>query len=338
MQNNGGFFQVNRISKNFGPHNVLSGVSLQVAKGEMLCLLGPSGCGKTTLLRIMAGLELPDEGTVTLLGEDITFLQPEKRHFGFVFQNYALFPNLTVSDNISYGLRGYAAEKRRQKVRELLRLVELEEYARSYPGELSGGQQQRVALARALAPDSQLLLMDEPLSALDAQVRGQLREELRAIQRHLGITAILVTHDQEEALALADRVALMHNGHIDQIDTPQALYERPATRFAAEFIGSMNILALPQLGEERPFGIRYEDVLVREATEAALRSRDNVVCKLNDIRLLGAFRRLELVLCDQKTLLYADIPATLFQPETFRKGSLMAVTLPVNRRYRWENA
>ncbi len=329
------FFQVNDIMKSFGPYKALEGVSLHVDQGEMLCLLGPSGCGKTTLLRIMAGLEMPDAGCVVLEGRDITSLNPEKRQFGFVFQNYALFPNLNVGENISYGLRGYAKSHRQERVSELLALVGLKQYERHYPAELSGGQQQRVALARALAPDCKLVFMDEPLSALDARVRAQLREDLRGIQRRLGITAILVTHDQEEALAMADRIVLMQKGRIEQVDTPQALYENPSTRFAAEFIGSMNILSLERFNNGEPFGVRYEDILVSEATEANLRQEGSLVARIESIRPLGSFRRVELLLNDQITSIYADIPSALFNSSSLGKGRLVAVTMPTACWRRW---
>ncbi|WP_374355032.1 putative 2-aminoethylphosphonate ABC transporter ATP-binding protein [Chitinimonas sp.] len=237
------------ISKRFGSFTALNGVDLNVRKGEFVCLLGPSGCGKTTLLRILAGLESQDGGTLSLAGHDIGHLPPAKRDYGIVFQSYALFPNLTVAGIIGYGLRtGRAA--RDQRVRELLALVGLPGSEDKYPAQLSGGQQQRVALARALATSPSLLLLDEPLSALDAKVREHLRRELRTLQQKLGVTTLMVTHDQEEALALADTIAVMNQGRIEQVGTPEQIYRQPASRFVAEFVGKANWLPV-QVGEDR---------------------------------------------------------------------------------------
>ncbi len=332
------FLQAAGINKRYGERQILRDVALEAGTGEMLCILGPSGCGKTTLLRIIAGLETPDSGAVSLQGREITRTPPEERHFGFVFQNYALFPNLTVADNVGYGLRGpdWPPAKRDKRVGDLLDLVGLADHVRHLPGQLSGGQQQRVALARALAPDPVLLLLDEPLSALDAQVRAQLREELRKLQHQLGLTAVLVTHDQREALALADRIVVMQGGRIEQVAAPELLYQAPGTRFVAEFIGAMNVVRLRDCNGDKAFGVRYEDVLVAEATEAALRQPHTLVARVEDCRLFGAFRRLELLLDDQKTSLYADIPSTAFSPELFARGRLVAVTLPQNRWCVWD--
>ena len=334
------FLELTDINKSFGKRRIVQDVSLDVHKGEMLCILGPSGCGKTTLLRCLAGLEDPDSGRVCLEGRDITGLAPEKRRFGFVFQNYALFPNLTVTENISYGLRGpdWPAAQRQMRVQELLDLVGLGDRAAHYPGQLSGGQQQRVALARALAPGPDLLLLDEPLSALDAQVRVQLREELRGIQHRLGFTAVLVTHDQQEALTLADRIVVMQEGRIEQVDSPGRLYASPATRFVAEFIGAMNVLTFPEYNAGRPFGIRYEDVLVAEATEAALNKPSTFVARVESCRLFGPFHRLELLLGDQVTRIFADIPSPAALTGLHETGRLVAVTLPEDRQCRWEDA
>jgi iron(III) transport system ATP-binding protein len=231
------------LSKRFAAYEALKGVDLDISEGEFICLLGPSGCGKTTLLRILAGLETADAGQLSRAGLDIGRLPPARRDYGMVFQSYALFPNLTVAENIAYGLR-LRGVHRRHRVRELLDLVGLPGRDDYLPAQLSGGQQQRVALARALASSPSLLLLDEPLSALDARVREHLRQELRALQRKLGITTLMVTHDQDEAFALADRVAVMHEGRIVQLGTPQQLYAEPAERFVAEFIGQANWLSL----------------------------------------------------------------------------------------------
>jgi iron(III) transport system ATP-binding protein len=234
-----GFLNVQGIVKRFGSFTALADINLQVAKGEFMCLLGPSGCGKTTLLRIIAGLETQNAGTVAVEGRDISHLPPARRDYGIVFQNYALFPNLNVEANIGYGLRSGRAA-RRARVEELLALVGLSGNERKYPSQLSGGQQQRVALARALASCPSMLLLDEPLSALDARVRANLRLELKQLHQQLGITTIMVTHDQEEALSLADTVAVMDHGTLEQVGTPEQIYHQPASRFVADFVGHSN--------------------------------------------------------------------------------------------------
>lgn len=237
---------VDRVRRSFarGGAPAVDGVSMSLARGEFVALLGPSGSGKTTLLRIVAGLERPDAGRVLLAGEDITHMPPQRRRMGMVFQAYALFPHMTAADNVAFGLRVRRAPKTevRRRVAELLALVGLSDKAHRLPSQLSGGEQQRVALARALAPHPAVLLLDEPLSALDARTRIGLRAEIRRIQRHLGITALYVTHDQEEALMLADRVVVMHAGRIEQVGTPRDVYERPATPFVSEFVGTTNRL------------------------------------------------------------------------------------------------
>jgi iron(III) transport system ATP-binding protein len=233
------FLSIHGIVKRFGSFTALADINLQISKGEFLCLLGPSGCGKTTLLRIIAGLEAQDAGTVSVEGRDISRLPPARRDYGIVFQNYALFPNLNVAENVSYGLRTNRSE-RRDRVSELLALVGLTGDERKYPNQLSGGQQQRVALARALATCPGMLLLDEPLSALDARVRAHLRRELKQLHQKLGVTTIMVTHDQEEALSLADRVAVMNQGRLEQVGTPEQVYHQPETRFVADFVGQSN--------------------------------------------------------------------------------------------------
>jgi putative spermidine/putrescine transport system ATP-binding protein len=232
------------IRKTFGSTVALEGLDLDVRPGELISLLGPSGCGKTTALRICAGFERADTGTVTVGGTDITNTPAHKRNMGMVFQSYSLFPNLTVAGNVEYGLRTrkLAKPERRRRVAETLDLVQLGSMADRYAHQLSGGQQQRVALARALAVRPAVLLLDEPLSALDAKVRTTLRDEIRRIQTELGITTLFVTHDQEEALAISDRVGVMSNGRLEQLGTPIEVYRNPASAFVARFVGSMNDL------------------------------------------------------------------------------------------------
>jgi iron(III) transport system ATP-binding protein len=235
------FLEIRGIAKSFGPSKVLDDISLTLRDDELVCLLGPSGCGKTTLLRILCGIESASAGRVRLEGEDITDMPPGERRFGIVFQSYALFPNLTALRNVAYGLHGVEHGPAMKRSREMLELVGLAAHADKYPAQLSGGQQQRVALARALAPQPRLLLLDEPLSALDAQVRANLRGEIRRLQQQLRMPTVMVTHDQDEALAMADRVVLMNGGRIAQDADPWALYARPADSFVARFVGRMNL-------------------------------------------------------------------------------------------------
>ena len=238
------FLKLDNVSKSFKDNQVVKGVDLAFDKGEFVSLLGPSGCGKTTILRMIAGFEAPTSGTIVVDGKDITGLPPNQRKIGMVFQAYALFPNMNVADNIGFGLKisGVPRPEREARVEEMLRLIGLPGYGKRFPFELSGGQQQRVALARALAPRPRMLLLDEPLSALDAKIRVSLREEIRAIQRELGITTVFVTHDQEEALSISDRIVVMNAGKVEQFGTPFDIYNRPQTRFAATFVGTLNTI------------------------------------------------------------------------------------------------
>jgi putative spermidine/putrescine transport system ATP-binding protein len=238
------YLELEKLHKEFGDFTAIHEIDVALEGGEFLSLLGPSGCGKTTALRIVAGFERPTSGRVVVEGKDLTNVPPNRRDMGMVFQAYSLFPNMNASDNVEFGLRvrGGSGAERRKRVEELLELVGLTAAAKRYPHQLSGGMQQRVALARALAIEPRVLLLDEPLSALDAKVRVQLREEIRRLQTQLGITTLYVTHDQEEALSVSDRVAVLSHGRIEQIGSPAAIYNAPATPFVAEFIGTMNRL------------------------------------------------------------------------------------------------
>jgi ABC-type Fe3+/spermidine/putrescine transport system ATPase subunit len=239
------FLSLEQLDKSFGAQPVLKGLSLEVEKGEILALLGPSGSGKTTALRLIAGFETPDRGRIQVEGADVTGLPPERRHFGMVFQHYALFPHLTVGENVAFGLAGRGKTGREEidrRVSEALALVELPGFEARRVGEISGGQQQRVALARALAPEPRVLLLDEPLSNLDPTLRERTRRELRRAIQRVGITTVLVTHEQEEAFHLGDRVAVLHGGELHQVGTAEDLYERPATRFVATFVGRASVL------------------------------------------------------------------------------------------------
>jgi len=238
------FLSIRHVRKDYGATTVVKDFNLDVGPGEFVSFLGPSGCGKTTVLRMVAGFEEPSAGTIVVAGKDITRLKPNQRNVGMVFQAYALFPNLTVADNIAFGLKvaGMGKAEAGARVAEMLSIIKLPEFGGRFPYQLSGGQQQRVALARALAPKPKLLLLDEPLSALDAKVRVALRDEIRSIQKKLGITTVFVTHDQEEALSISDRVVVMYGGIAEQVGTPFEIYNRPATRFVASFVGTLNIL------------------------------------------------------------------------------------------------
>ncbi|MFL5749533.1 MAG: ABC transporter ATP-binding protein [Chloroflexota bacterium] len=244
-QSDTGFLELSHVQKTFGAFAAVHDFELSAHRGEFVSFLGPSGCGKTTTLRMIAGFEYPDTGSIKVDGKEITNLPPNRRNVGMVFQSYALFPNMTVASNVGFGMRVKKRPKDavKKRVAELLELIKMPEKADRYPYQLSGGQQQRVALARALAIEPQVLLLDEPLSALDAKIRVALRKEIRAIQRQLGITTVYVTHDQEEALSLSDRVVVMSEGRIEQIGTPAEIYNSPATPFVASFVGTLNLVA-----------------------------------------------------------------------------------------------
>ncbi|MEZ8739508.1 putative 2-aminoethylphosphonate ABC transporter ATP-binding protein [Photobacterium swingsii] len=278
------YLQIKNVSKQFGQFTALENISLTINKGEFICFLGPSGCGKTTLLRAIAGLDLASSGTIIQNEKDTTFLSPEKRDFGIVFQSYALFPNLSVFDNIALGLRnqGKSNKETDDIVNHWLSVIGLPKAGIKFPNQLSGGQQQRIALARALSLSPGLLLLDEPLSALDAKVRTHLREEIRRLQRQLGITTIMVTHDQEEALAMADRIVVMNHGVIEQVGTPQEIYQQPASRFVAEFVGNMNFIPSSVVSDHE---IRIGESLLEKPCESLNRGdRFELALRPEDLR------------------------------------------------------
>ena len=303
------YLELRHIRKSFGGFTALHDIGLAITRGEFVCFLGPSGCGKTTLLRIIAGLEVQTAGEVWQRApdgqlRDVSRLPPAERDYGIVFQSYALFPNLSVADNVGYGLVNRKLPKAQvtQRVTELLKLVGLPGTEPKYPSQLSGGQQQRIALARALATSPGLLLLDEPLSALDALERVRLRSEIRALQQKLGVTTIMVTHDQEEALSVADRIVVMNQGVIEQVGTPLEIYREPASPFVADFVGKVNVLPARVKAGELRFGdlripyegadrearvyLRPEDVLARPIAEGDANVFD---AQIEKIEFLGSY-------------------------------------------------
>jgi putative spermidine/putrescine transport system ATP-binding protein len=325
----------------FGSVRALDGFSIDIAPGEFLALLGPSGCGKTTALRILAGFEAPSGGQVIVDGQDIRSVPAQKRNMGMVFQSYSLFPNMTVLENVAFGLRlrRVSGSQRKTKAMSLLDMVELADRANRYPHQLSGGQQQRVALARALAIEPRVLLLDEPLSALDAKVRVQLRDQIRALQRRLAITTVFVTHDQDEALSMADRVAVMRGGKLEQVASPAELYDEPQTPFVAEFVGTMNRLPGKLVGPGRVAVLRREvtargpvavgnagkdvDVLVRpEALALAPEHGANGI--VSAVTFRGAQTRVDVLLWADMAV-KVDVPSS--QGATLAPGASVKVTL-----------
>lgn len=308
------------IVKKFGKQTALNDVSFEIKDGEFVCVLGPSGCGKSTLLRVIAGLEDIEGGKVEIGGRDVTGEPPSARNFGIVFQSYALFPNMTAEENVAYGLwnkrlsRGEIASR----VNDAIEMVGLEEQRKRYPQQLSGGQQQRVAIARAIVLKPEFLLLDEPLSALDAKVRVKLRRELRRIQQKLGITTIMVTHDQEEALSLADRVIVMNNSVIEQIDTPQKVYESPRSPFVADFVGTVNFVG-GRRGAIRPESLR----LSGEASE------DSIPGRICDIEFRGSFYRVGVETGGGEYT--ADVPAHQRERLPLRFGALVYLDIPAEK-------
>ena len=338
------FLDLRHIRKEFGSFTALQDIDLEIRKGEFVCFLGPSGCGKTTLLRIIAGLETQTAGSISQGGRDISLLPPARRDYGIVFQSYALFPNLSVADNVAYGLvnRKTPRSEIKQRVTELLKLVGLPGSDAKFPGQLSGGQQQRIALARALATAPGLLLLDEPLSALDALERIRLRQEIRALQQKLGVTTIMVTHDQEEALSIADRIVVMNHGVIEQIGTPMDIYREPASPFVADFVGKVNVLparleqgmlrfgsmCLPCAGEDRELArvyLRPEDVLARPIEPGDLHVFE---AQIDKIEFLGSYCHVHVLspaLDAQKLMVYLSL--NFLSEQSLQVGSTLTLKL-----------
>lgn len=345
------YLRVKNLTKKFGSFVALDSVSLDVNEGEFVCFLGPSGCGKTTLLRAIAGLDIQTSGTVEQAGRDISPLPPSERDFGIVFQSYALFPNLNVIKNIAYGLENKKIPRPEinKRVDELVELVGLNEHKTKYASQLSGGQQQRVALARALATSPGLLLLDEPLSALDAKVRVHLRHEIKQLQHKIGITTIMVTHDQEEALAMADRIVVMNHGTIEQVGSPTEIYANPASPFVADFIGTTNFIkgeilengrvsvagvamaggndaAEFKVGENVTLCVRPEDVLVTDESDSAETAFSVTV---TDVEFLGSFHRCHLRPNDgDGTDFRADLSANRARNLDVHEGRVLRAQLP----------
>lgn len=350
--NGSAYLEVRGLSKRFGNFVALENVDLDIERGEFVSFLGPSGCGKTTLLRAISGLDVQTTGTIRQGEKDISRLSVGQRDFGIVFQSYALFPNLKIRDNVGYGLVsvGRPRSEITTRVAELLQLVGLADQAEKYPAQLSGGQQQRVALARALALSPGLLLLDEPLSALDARVRARLRGEIRDLQKRLGITTIMVTHDQEEALTMSDRIVVMSKGRIDQVGTPQEIYAQPATPFVADFVGKMNFLAgrlsrpdraevegatlelsarpNTELGRDITVCLRPEDVIVGGI---GVRGRNVFDATVGEMEFTGHHFATTLNVSGTRLSLAADLSINDVQDLGVTSGASIRIALPPER-------
>ena len=345
----GPYLQIKHVGKTFGDFRALEDISFDIHDGEFVCFLGPSGCGKTTLLRCIAGLEYQSEGSIHQGGVDISWLPPSKRDFGIVFQSYALFPNLNVAANVGYGLVNKQMDRShiKERVSDLLSLVDLARHADKYPSQLSGGEQQRVALVRALATSPGLLLLDEPLSALDAKVRAHLRREIRDLQKRLGVTTVMVTHDQEEAQTMADRIFVMSNGRLEQLGTPNQIYDEPVSPFVADFIGVMNFIPVTTstpssvrcgqltldceasgFAADTPLNgaVRPEDIVILNDVETG----SNVIeVIIDDIEFLGSYMRLYLRCAEMGDHeLRADVPKTVAQRLSIEPHRTVRVRIP----------
>jgi iron(III) transport system ATP-binding protein len=348
------YLQIADLWKAFGSFVALKDITLNIARGEFICFLGPSGCGKTTLLRAIAGLDPQTRGAISQGGTDISSLPPSQRDFGIVFQSYALFPNLTIRKNIAFGLENTGRKKAEieARVTELLDLVGLPEQGSKYPAQLSGGQQQRIALARAIAINPGLLLLDEPLSALDAKVRVHLRHEIKELQRKLGVTTIMVTHDQEEALSMADRIVVMNHGVIEQIGTPTEIYRQPASLFVADFIGETNRMpsvhragtvtlgdvtlttSATGIADDAPVtvAVRPEDILPHAAQGDSAGADNMLPVQITDMEFLGSYWRTHLRSAPLgDTPLVANFSMNAVRRLDLNTGTAMAVELPADR-------
>ncbi|MFO1070048.1 MAG: putative 2-aminoethylphosphonate ABC transporter ATP-binding protein [Geminicoccaceae bacterium] len=349
------YLSVRNVTKIFGTFRALDNVSLDVEAGEFVSFLGPSGCGKTTLLRAISGLDVQTSGTIRQGGRDVSTLPVGQRDFGIVFQSYALFPNLTIADNVAYGLvsQGRSTGEIAARVKELLSLVGLADQAAKYPSQLSGGQQQRIALARALALSPGLLLLDEPLSALDARVRARLRGEIRDLQQRLGVTTIMVTHDQEEALTMSDRIVVMNAGRIDQVGSPGEIYSRPATPFVADFVGKMNFLKgklaaadradvagahlhfappVPMTpGVDVTVCVRPEDVVFRADLSRANGSVNRLTVQVGVMEFIGSHFATTLHAVGTGLNLSADVAMNDVRDLGIEAGKTIEISLPADR-------
>ena len=341
--------EIKNISKHFGQFSALDDVNLSVKTGELLALLGPSGCGKTTLLRIIAGLETPDQGQIFFAGEDATDVHVRERQVGFVFQHYALFRHMTVFENVAFGLRVRPRKLRpaeaaiRKKVMELLALVQLDWLADRYPAQLSGGQRQRIALARALAVEPRVMLLDEPFGALDTKVRKELRRWLRRLHDEMHITSVFVTHDQEEALEVADRVVVLNHGKVEQVGTPDEVYDKPATPFVYQFLGNVNLfhsrvhngfaqigdwqVAAPEHGaaaHEQGFAyVRPHDMDILPAN--ATTQNEGLAATVQDIRIIGALVRVELSQLQSGEAIEVELTRERYEQDLFKQGDQVII-------------
>ncbi|AXU29003.1 TPA: ABC transporter ATP-binding protein [Clostridioides difficile] len=313
------YLKINNVFKSYDQKRVLNNISLDIEEGEFLCLLGPSGCGKTTLLRIIAGLEDVNSGAIILQDKDITNLEPSKRGFGIVFQSYALFPNMTAYNNIDFPLkeRKVSKEKIDNKVKEVLEIVGLTNEAHKYPKALSGGQQQRIAIARALALEPKFLLLDEPMSALDAKVRHKLRMDIKRLQKELNITTIMVTHDQEEAITMADKIAILNGGDIMQIGTPEEIYQNPQNLFTAQFIGDTNCFD----NGDSILTVRPEYVQIEKST------KENYQGIISNIEFRGNLLRVEIKDKLNENFIISDVSIKEWVNLNLVEGDLVKISI-----------
>ena len=313
------YLKINNVFKSYDQKKVLNNISLDIEEGEFLCLLGPSGCGKPTLLRIIAGLEDVNSGTIILQDKDITNLEPSKRGFGIVFQSYALFPNMTAYNNIAFPLkeRKVSKEKIDNKVKEVLETVGLTNEAHKYPKALSGGQQQRIAIARALALEPKFLLLDEPMSALDAKVRHKLRMDIKRLQKELNITTIMVTHDQEEAITMADKIAILNGGDIMQIGTPEEIYQNPQNLFTAQFIGDTNCFD----NGDSILTVRPEYVQIEKST------KENYQGIISNIEFRGNLLRVEIKDKLNENFIISDVSIKEWVNLNLVEGDLVKISI-----------